>query len=118
MRDPTFGEKMAERMWKIEGLFAEAKQYHNLSRAKYRGRPKVQIQAYLSAIAQNLKRLVALSYYWLVACWLHRQTKPARSLKWTTSVTDFFNTPHPFVICAEQSLQAVVPDRHTFFDAA
>ncbi len=45
MRDPTFGEKMSERMWKIEGLFAEAKQNHNLSRAKYRGRPKVQIQA-------------------------------------------------------------------------
>ncbi len=67
MRDPTFGEKMSERMWKIEGLFAEAKQNHNLSRAMYRGRPKVQIQAYLSAIAQNLKRLVALFYYWLIA---------------------------------------------------
>ena len=67
MRDPTFGEKMSERMWKCEGLFAEAKQYHNLSRAKYRGRPKVQIQAYLTGIAQNLKRLVALFYYWIVA---------------------------------------------------
>ena len=43
-------------MWKSEGLFAEAKQNHNLSRAKYRGRPKVQIQALLSAIAQNVKR--------------------------------------------------------------
>ena len=31
MRDPTFDEKMSERMWKIEGLFAEAKQNHNLS---------------------------------------------------------------------------------------
>jgi transposase len=68
MRDPIFGEKMSERMWKIEGLFAEAKQNHNLSRAKYRGRKKVQIQAYLSAIAQNLKRLVALFYCWLAAC--------------------------------------------------
>jgi transposase len=68
MRDPIFGEKMSERMWKIEGLFAEAKQNHNLSRAKYRGRSKVQIQVYLSAIAQNLKRLVALFYYWLIAC--------------------------------------------------
>jgi len=66
MRDPIFGEKMSERMWKIEGLFAEAKQNHNLARAKYRGRRKVQIQAYLIAIAQNLKRLVALVYYWLV----------------------------------------------------
>ena len=75
MRDPTFGEKMSERMWKIEGLFAEAKQNHNLSRAKYRGRPKVQIQAYLSAIAQNLKRLVALIYDWLAVRWLRRQTQ-------------------------------------------
>jgi IS5 family transposase len=70
MRDPTFRQKRSERMWKSEGLFAEAKQNHNLSRAMYRGRPKVQIQAYLSAIAQNLKRLVALFYYWLLACWL------------------------------------------------
>ena len=59
MRDPTFGDKLAERMWKAEGLFAEAKQQHNLSRAKHRGRAKVQIQAYLSAMVQNLKRLVA-----------------------------------------------------------
>lgn len=65
MRDPTFGEIMSERMWKIEGLFAEAKRNHNLSRAKYRGRAKVQIQAYLSAMAQNLKRLVAPVCQWL-----------------------------------------------------
>lgn len=60
MRDPVFRERVSERMWKMEGLFAEAKQNHNLSRAKYRGRVKVQIQAYFSAMAQNLKRLVRL----------------------------------------------------------
>jgi transposase len=59
MRDPTFRTKRCERMWKMEGLFAEAKQNHGLSRARYRGRAKVQIQAYLSAAVQNLKRLVA-----------------------------------------------------------
>ena len=58
----------SERMWKCEGLFAEAKQYHRLSRAKYRSRPKVQIQAYPSAIVQNLKRLLFPLYCWLVAC--------------------------------------------------
>ena len=73
MRDPTFSDKMSERMWKIEGLFAEAKQNHNLARAKYRGRTKVQIQAFLSAIAQNLKRLIALFYYWLITCWSYRR---------------------------------------------
>jgi hypothetical protein len=64
-------------MWKSDGLFAEAKQNHNLSRAKYRGRPKVQIQALLSAIAQDVKRLVALFYRWLLSPWLRTQTKPA-----------------------------------------
>src|SRR5580700_3797299 len=55
----SFRTRRSERMWKMEGLFAEAKQNHGLSRARYRGRSKVQIQAYLSAIVQNLKRLVA-----------------------------------------------------------
>jgi hypothetical protein len=31
----------------------------------YRGRAKVQIKACLSAMAQNLKRLVLLIYHWL-----------------------------------------------------
>ena len=67
MRDPVFRQKMSERMWKIEGLFAEAKQNHGLSRARYRGRSKVQIQAYLSATVQNLKRLIAAFCFWLLA---------------------------------------------------
>ena len=66
MRDPVFGGKMSERMWKSEGLFAEAKQNHGLSRARYRGRSKVQIQAYMSATAQNLKRLVKALLWWLL----------------------------------------------------
>jgi hypothetical protein len=77
MRDPIFKQVRSERMWKSEGLFAEAKRNHCLARAKYRGRCKVQIQAYLSAIVQNLKRLVALFYGWLRACWLRQQTRPA-----------------------------------------
>ena len=60
MNDPTFKQRMSERMWKIEGLFAEAKDNHGLARAKYRGRAKVQIQAYLTGMVQNLKRLVFL----------------------------------------------------------
>ena len=36
--------------------------------AKYRGRPKVQIQAYLCAIVQNLKRLLFPLYGWLLSC--------------------------------------------------
>ena len=93
MRDPTFKQIRKERMWKSEGLFAEAKQNHNLSRAKYRGSPKVQIQAFLSAIAQNVKRLVALFYCWLLSRWLRMQTKPADWTATTNTLIDFFNTP-------------------------
>jgi transposase len=65
-----FRKLRKERQWKIEGIFAEAKEYHGLSRARYRGRFKMQIQAYMTAVVQNLKRLtlerpvieVALSY--------------------------------------------------------
>jgi transposase len=73
MRDPVFRQKMSERMWKSEGLFAEAKQNHGLSRARYRGRAKVQIQAYLSATAQNLKRLVKDIVCWLLIWLSNRQ---------------------------------------------
>ncbi len=75
MRDPTFRQKMSERMWKCEGLFAEAKQNHGLARARYHGRRKVQIQAYLSAMVQNLKRLVFLFCSWLIT-WCPRDHKP------------------------------------------
>ena len=78
MSDPTLRQKLSERMWKIEGLFAEAKQNHGLSRARYRGRSKVQIQAYLSATAQNLKRLVKAFLWWLVVWLSHRRSNIAQ----------------------------------------
>ena len=39
------------------GIFAEAKSFHGLRRARYRGRAKVQIQVYMISTVQNLKRL-------------------------------------------------------------
>jgi IS5 family transposase len=77
MEEQVFREKLSERMWKVEGLFAEAKQNHGLARARYRGRSKVQIQAYLTAMAQNLKRLVLLFYLWLVTWCLPPRTSAA-----------------------------------------
>ena len=53
---------MSERMWTIGGLSAKAKRSHDLSPAKFRDRTMVQIQTYLSAMAQNLKRLVPPVY--------------------------------------------------------
>ncbi len=85
MQEPTFLARASERMWKCEGLFAEAKENHNLARAKYRGRSKVQIQAYLSAMVQNLKRLVIAFYLWLVACW-PRPTRPITHAQSTNQI--------------------------------
>jgi transposase len=79
MRDPVFRQKMSERMWKSEGIFAEAKQNHGLSRARYRGRSKVQIQAYMSATAQNLKRLVKAVFRWLFVWSSHRKMTTTHS---------------------------------------
>lgn len=53
----TFIKKMIHRKWSIEGLFAEAKQYHGLQRAKYRRLKNVSIQALMTALAQNIKRI-------------------------------------------------------------
>lgn len=44
-----------------EHLFAEAKNQHGLARARRRGRERVDAQAKLSAVVQNLKRLVAFT---------------------------------------------------------
>ena len=54
-----FSEKLHQRMWRMEGLFAESKTFHGMDRARYRGRAKVQIQAYLANSVLNLKRLMA-----------------------------------------------------------
>ena len=93
MEESQFGAKLAERMWKIEGLFAEAKRNHCLSRAKYRGRSKVQIQAYLCAMAQNLKRLRFPLYQWLAAWWLGKRLLPTPSISHPDHKSDFFNRP-------------------------
>ena len=44
----------------MEGLFGEAKENHCLRRTKYRGMANAQIQFYLTALAQNLKRVAAM----------------------------------------------------------
>lgn len=61
---------MKERLWKIEGLFSEGKNCHGLLRAKLRGLPKVQMQAYMTAVVQNLKRLIQVPFGDLLAAFL------------------------------------------------
>jgi hypothetical protein len=55
-----FKSKLKYRKWAIDGIFAEAKNLHCLSRAIYRSVVKVQIQCYLIAIVQNIKRLLKI----------------------------------------------------------
>jgi hypothetical protein len=52
-----FVTKLRERMWKMEGIFAEAKSHHGMRKARYRGRSKMQTQVYIISTVQNLKRL-------------------------------------------------------------
>ena len=63
--DPSFKKKLRERMWKMEGIFAEAKTNHGLRRARYRGRSKVQIQVYMISAVQNLKRLAQVATWFI-----------------------------------------------------
>lgn len=71
----AFRRRLRERQWKAEGLFAEAKQQHGLRRAKYRGRDKMQIQLYLTAIVQNTRRLLAVSLASLLRVLVLRSTR-------------------------------------------
>ena len=48
--------------WHVEGVHGRAKTQHGLARATRRGIPNVQIQAYLTAIAMNLKKLAAQAW--------------------------------------------------------
>ena len=47
-----------EQHWKVEPGNAALKRYNGLGRARYRGLPRVRIQAFLSTLAANLKKYV------------------------------------------------------------
>jgi transposase len=54
--------KLSQKLRKrSEHIFAEAKQYHGMGRARYRGLEHLQDQLYLIASIQNLKRLVSFT---------------------------------------------------------
>jgi len=60
METEEFKQKLRERLWKIEGVMNELKNYHCLSKAQFRGIDNTQIQAYMAATAINIKRLIIL----------------------------------------------------------
>jgi hypothetical protein len=56
---PQAREDIRRRKTWIEGVIADAKSHHGLSRAKCRGLTAMTIQALLVASAQNIKKLAA-----------------------------------------------------------
>ncbi len=60
MKGSEWREALLERCH-IEPRCAEVKRFHGLHRARYRGLPKVRIQAYLTALVVNLKRMAKLA---------------------------------------------------------
>jgi len=59
--NPAYLQGLAER-YKIERKFGEAKGQHGLGRYRYRGLERYTIQAVLTAMALNVKRMVKLLY--------------------------------------------------------
>ncbi len=63
--------------WQVEGRHGEAKKHHGLGRAVRRGLDNVRIQAYLTAVAMNLKRLAAAAASFLPFEWLLESLRAA-----------------------------------------
>ncbi len=55
---PLWRALMKKRKTIVEGSFADAKENHGMRKAKYRGLVKVQEQSFMTAIAQNIKKMV------------------------------------------------------------
>ena len=65
----------------VRGAVRRGEAIPRLVARKYRGRSKVQIQAYLCAIVQNLKRLLFPLYCWLLARrWSYSTNNPPHCL--------------------------------------
>jgi len=62
MKEVIFSKKLRERMWKMEGIFAEAKNSHGLTRAKYRGISKMQMQNYKTSAVHFLVSMKSQKY--------------------------------------------------------
>ena len=65
--------------WRSEGYHGEAKTWHGLARAIRRGLSNMKIQAYLTAVAINLKRLASF-YFTLLFAILTGMVKPRREI--------------------------------------
>ena len=60
MASPAYQESIPKRK-QIEKKFGEEKKHHGLDRARYLGLKKYTVQAYMTAIVVNLKRIMLLT---------------------------------------------------------
>jgi nitrogen regulatory protein PII-like uncharacterized protein len=59
--DSGYGQVMQKlRHTVIEGVFGQAKTYHGMAKARFRGLKKVEIQFLMTATALNLKKMVKM----------------------------------------------------------
>lgn len=67
LRLTTWGKKVySRRKETVERSFADAKQHHGHRYARFRGLMKVQMQCWLAATAQNMKKMALLAHlFWL-----------------------------------------------------
>jgi len=54
------GQKISNGSKILEGIMGQAKTYHGMAKARFRGLKKVQIQFLLTATAINLKKMVKM----------------------------------------------------------
>ena len=65
------GKKLYKRRAEtVERSFADAKQHHGHRYARYRGLSKVQMQCFLAAMAQNIKKIALVLWAFLHFLWL------------------------------------------------
>jgi transposase len=84
---------------RIEHVFAEAKQWHGLGRARHRSLTSMQQQAYLTATVQNIKRLV--SYF-------HRKTTKAVASTIGTLLPQLIMRINRHIECVMECMQQVL----------
>ncbi|WP_145179607.1 transposase [Gimesia aquarii] len=87
MRDPVFRQKLSERMWKSEGLFAEAKQNHGLSRASQGTNPS------LSDCNRSESEAVGEGVLFFAVCAVVMPKNDRYPLSPYSQIVGFFNTP-------------------------
>jgi len=86
----TMREAYRRHRWQVEGIHGEAKCQHGLRRAVRRGLINIRIQAYLTAVVINLKRLAAhcarlLAAHFYRRQWRRQRRKIAALLCWFNS---------------------------------